>query len=278
MAASTMPHFVPLKPEWVDEACRLSSQAGWNQTEADWLRLTKVAGAVVRVLWADNAIRASYSVMSFGDVAWIGMILVDEAMRGQGLGRASFSSALEAAKSARLCGLDATDMGKPLYAKFGFKPVAATSRWVRSPQFDSASSKAEHSTMLREISDLDLRASGVDRSGLLRALYDEGADFFTVLNGKEISGYGVLRAGRTARHFGPVVALREEDFGELLDAACQHCRGEAVQCDFIRNSAESALLQRGFEPKRMLTRMMRPQAEEILQSPLTWCAVGFEFG
>lgn len=123
--------FQPLCERWIASACRLSTRAGWNQNEEDWRRLVRVAPAGVKV-WIDaGEVRASYSVVTYGrESAWIGMVLVDPDYRGKGLGKAAFLGALEEARASKaaVIGLDATDLGEPIYRKFGFKATLPLSR------------------------------------------------------------------------------------------------------------------------------------------------------
>ena len=123
--------FEPLREEWIPSAFRLSIQAGWNQTEGDWLRLMNLPSGGVRV-WRDQGeVRASYSLSGYGNIAWIGMILVDEAYRGAGLGKASFRAALDQSQLLGFAtlGLDATSLGEPIYAREGFQTIRPIVRW-----------------------------------------------------------------------------------------------------------------------------------------------------
>jgi len=78
-----------LTPADIPAALRLSTQAGWNQLEADWRRLIGLwpdgcfAGRVDGHLVA-TATLATYRPST----AWVGMVLVDESQRGQGYGGA----------------------------------------------------------------------------------------------------------------------------------------------------------------------------------------------
>ena len=102
---------------------RLKEIAGWNQTARDWERfLRRVRKAVSwrrpRGRWSEPLRRLLYEHR----FAWIGMVLVDPASRGQGMGTKLLVKAIEHLDT---CGipsikLDATPQGKPLYEKLGF--------------------------------------------------------------------------------------------------------------------------------------------------------------
>ncbi len=267
--------FQPLTAEWVGSAQRLSTQAGWNQSEEDWRRLARLQPEAVRV-WVDaGEVRASYSVVAYGGaVAWVGMILVDTAYRGGGLGKATFHAALEsaAALGAPVLGLDATDLGEPIYRKFGFETIAPTVRWCGvlapgTPGLPVATGWAE------TLPELDRAACGVDRAALLADLAQHGG---TVL--RTGSAYAFLRPGREAWQLGPVVAGEEAELSALLYAAAAKTGGAPVLFDSLLPQSAPLLEAHGLRPLRHLKRMTRPAAPGSLYGPLVHAGAGFEWG
>ena len=117
----------------LDGALRLSTQAGWNQVAADWRRLLDLSTSGCLAGRLDGSLVATATVASFGAAAhWIGMVLVDEAMRGKGLGSTMFARIIARARErgGDAVGLDATDLGRPVYLKQGFTDVAPIDRWT----------------------------------------------------------------------------------------------------------------------------------------------------
>src|SRR5262249_52031940 len=116
-AADTEPWLIePLEPADAAGLCCLSVAAGWNQLAADWrLMLTLGRGYGVRAV--DRAWIASALVLPLGPtVCWLSMVLVTQPMRGQGLGtRLLRRSIEEVAASGAAAGLDATELGRPIY-------------------------------------------------------------------------------------------------------------------------------------------------------------------
>src|SRR5436305_115010 len=74
---------------------RLCRQAGWNQLEADWQRFFALQPDGGFVAEWDGAAVGTTFVFLFGRVAWIAMVLVEERLRGQGIGRALMTHALD---------------------------------------------------------------------------------------------------------------------------------------------------------------------------------------
>src|SRR5260370_7858392 len=73
---------------------RLSLQAGWNQTEADWRRCLDLQPDGGFVAEWDGTPAGTTTICIFGDVAWVAMLLVDERLRGRGIGMALIRQAL----------------------------------------------------------------------------------------------------------------------------------------------------------------------------------------
>src|SRR5688572_17106434 len=113
----------PLQEADLPGALRLSTQAGWNQIDADWRRLialwpdTCLAGRV------DDQFVATATLATYGDVGWVGMVLVDESHRRRGFGGQMLDAILDLgrARDVRVFGLDATDAGRPVYLRRGFE-------------------------------------------------------------------------------------------------------------------------------------------------------------
>src|SRR5271166_6332252 len=66
---------------------RLKQQNGWNQLEADWVRALDLQPDGCFVAELDGTPVGTVTTCIFGAVAWIAMMLVEETMRGRGLGK-----------------------------------------------------------------------------------------------------------------------------------------------------------------------------------------------
>ena len=272
-----------LTPDDVSAALRLSTQAGWNQLEADWLRVMKLwPDGCFAIRDDDGAVIATSTRASYGGVGWIGMVLVDEPRRGKGLGRAILGAAVAAGKNLETIGLDATDLGMPVYLKHGFAAQMTIDRWggsVNRPCQSSARLAVEADWPA--ILDLDRRATGVERGGLLRALAGEpGVRLRVIEEYERLSGFGFARPGRVAGHIGPVVAKSAEVAAELTCALCNEQRVFIDVPATPTNAAFTAWLeQSSLSVLRGLTRMARPAREEpLLAGPRAFATAALELG
>ncbi|WP_228121818.1 GNAT family N-acetyltransferase [Variovorax paradoxus] len=229
----------------------LVAASGWNQTAHDW-RLFERLGTVHGVRDGEGQLIASGAVLPMEGVAWISMILVMPAARGQGLGRAVFARCLDTVKAAGLVAmLDATPQGEPLYASFGFTPLWRLTRWQRESAPATASLSADKPT-LDNLAALDAQALGFERPAVLADLLGRD-DSRCVRNGL---GFGLVRAGRTAHHIGPLLSSDEAVASALLTQAARGIDGRiCIDVPDDRKAMTAALCAAGFTPQRSFTRM-----------------------
>ena len=205
-----------LTPAVVDAVLPLSREAGWNQVAADWyFMLTHGRGIGVR--GSDGHWIASALVLPLGvRVAWISMVLVTARERQRGIGRALLRGCFDDADAhGALAGLDATELGRPVYLRHGFHDCYALRRW-RVPGWAAAPCAAPKGIQLRVMRATDMAAlqvfdrarSGFDRVQVLAELASRKPAMATIAETDDgtICGYALARDGRLATQIGPVAA------------------------------------------------------------------------
>ncbi|HMD85633.1 MAG TPA: GNAT family N-acetyltransferase [Terriglobia bacterium] len=262
---------------------RLKEIAGWNQTCGDWERFLDASPQGCFVAETDGGVVGSAATISYeGRFAWIGMVLVDPARRGQGIGTELLVKAIEYLDG---CGipsmkLDATPQGKPIYEKLGFVSEYEIERWhlQRAP---APGATVGTSSVTHEMLDQDREIFGADRSVLLRSIALEHPAFVlqTLCQGK-LTGYSFGRRGELADHLGPWVAQEESSARRLLDEFLLRARRERVFVDGMKNIpwAMKLLRERGFQYSRSLTRMCRGRNDFPGRPELQGAILGPEFG
>lgn len=196
----------------------LSVEAGWNQTVADWRFMLGVGeGFGVRDSsgrWAGSAIALPLGPA----LSWLCMVLVARRRRRRGIGTRLLQTSIDAVRSrGAVAGLDATELGRPVYLPLGFRDLLPISRWrldrVVAPE------PASPGCMIRRLQARDLPAviafdeprSAMRRGHVLRYLFASAPDLaFIAENDGRLVGYGLGRPGRVAAQIGPVVADDEE--------------------------------------------------------------------
>src|SRR3954471_6892507 len=115
---------VQLGAEAAREGLALSSEAHWNQNEADW-RFFLTEGTVFGIRDGDGRLVGTAALLPYSHGnAWISMVLVAESWRRRGLATKLVDACLERAAAQGLTPwLDATPAGATVYGPLGFKPV-----------------------------------------------------------------------------------------------------------------------------------------------------------
>ena len=197
----------------------LSTEAHWNQNEADW-RFFLTQGTVFGVRDHGGRLVATAALLPYtSGNAWISMVLVTASWRRRGLATKLVDSCLEAAARQRLTTwLDATPEGAAVYGPLGFTPTLQL-QLQRLRLTQTASSKT---TALQSISTSDLHefiardagAMGFERGALLAELGERpGSQLLS-----SGSAVALVRDGRTARHIGPLFANNSKQALALVDA------------------------------------------------------------
>jgi GNAT superfamily N-acetyltransferase len=265
---------------------RLKEQAGWNQTEADWRRCLDLQpdGCFV-ALW-DGAPVGTAAACVFGAIAWVAMVLVDAAFRGRGVGRALLDHTLAFldGRGVPTVRLDATPLGRPLYAKLGFVEEYTLARYEGVPASSACAGEdgpvvpagTEH---LEDVLRLDRDVTGTDRQALLRRLFAERpGDWRVAVEGGEVVGYSARRAGSRAWQIGPILGTPAAG-PELLADAWHRLAGQPVFVDVpLTNSVAVAAAEGlGLVVQRPLFRMCRgPRPAECIER--LWASFGPEKG
>lgn len=263
---------------------RLKSQARWNQTEADWRRVLELQPDGCFVAELDGQGVGTTCVSVFGEIGWISMVLVEESVRGHGVGKRAMEHALEyldrtGVPTARL---DATPLGRPLYERLGFVVEYELARWTGVAQGEELHPNIRllNDLPIEMVVSLDRDATGTDRRRLLERLYQERPDAMHVfLDCGQLIGYRWLRRGSQFTQIGPAVAREASAGCALLDAAMVSCQGQPVAIDLpVDNQAAVAWAQaRGLTIQRQLTRMSRGRSVHDRPEQL-WGSFGPEKG
>lgn len=222
--------FETMTQDHLDGAVVLSQQAGWPHRREDWAFVLALSNGVV-ALEDGRVVGTAMSTPLGDDVATVNMVIVDEAMRGRGLGRKLMQAALDAADG-RTCLLVATQDGLPLYEKLGFvangeiiqhQGLAAK---IDAPDNISWADSDDFSRLI----EMDRTATGHNRSNIMQLL-NESAQFAVVRKDDEVEAFAGIRAFGRGLVIGPVVAKNGDDARTLIDFLLSKHTGEFVRVD-----------------------------------------------
>jgi GNAT superfamily N-acetyltransferase len=181
----------------------LSTEARWNQNEADW-RFFLSKGAVFGARDGNGGLVATSALLPYTERdAWISMVLVTQNWRRRGLATRLVDTCLNTAnKLALTTWLDATPEGAKVYGPLGFTPTLQLRRLRLQHTPAVASGPALRAGHLTEFITCDIGAMGFSRRALLGALAARPGSRL-LSNGDAMA---LIRDGRTARHLGPLFA------------------------------------------------------------------------
>jgi hypothetical protein len=194
----------------------LSRQENWPHRPQDWqMALQLSSGAVA--LDDQGRVTGTILVTPYGaDCAMINMVIVDQNVRGKGLGRRLMEQAFALAED-RPLRLVATADGMPLYQKLGFAPSGTILQHQGSVAQLGAPDGVEAASTddLPEIKALDRDAYGADREALIDALAERG-QFAVIRNKGAIDAYAAIRPFGRGEVIGPVIAGSAEEAKTLI--------------------------------------------------------------
>ncbi|MGO8184908.1 GNAT family N-acetyltransferase [Rhizobium leguminosarum] len=226
---------VPFGPDHLEAAVALSRQAGWPHRTEDWQLALALSDGMVAV--EDGKVVGTVLVTPYkGDCATINMVIVDETMRGRGLGRKLMDAALLTAGD-RPLRLVATTAGLPLYQKLGFHETGTVLQHQGHAGEIAAPAETEAATDLDGIAALDRLAFGADREGLLSYFAGIGA-FAVIRRDGHLSGFACLRPFGRGEVIGPVVAADLGQARKLIEHFIARRPGRFLRVD---TTAETGL-------------------------------------
>ena len=258
----------------LQEAYGLSTTAGWNQRVDGWRMLLALAPDGSFAAADEGRVVGTAIGIDYGTFGWIAMMLVEPGYRGRGLGRRLLEAALEAIAPGRPVRLDATPMGRPLYAQYGFADEAVLTRGVadcdavrrclRDDPAPAPTTSPLDPAILPRVLAADRDVFGADRSRVLAWLFADAPQYaWTAHDTDAPSGYCFGRGGRLFDQIGPIAACGGESARALVRAAAAASTAASLVVDaYEGNEAFTAWLHAiGFRGERPLYRMCRPGDE-----------------
>lgn len=255
-----------MRSEDLEAAMDLKNAEGWNQTLSDWELFIKNSPESCLVATHQNKVIGTVTGINYENkVAWIGMMLVNQTYRGQGISKKLMAAVIQTLGTAASIKLDATPAGYPVYEKIGFKQEYALIR-MTTDTFISSSIDDENSGNVTpltsenifEIFPIDKQAFGADRKLVLMHAQRQQPDLACMYkeDGK-VKGFLLARSGTRYMHIGPLVAKEGRVAQILLNFACRQKSNKPLVLDvpFFNSDWVSWLESCSFKKQRDLFRM-----------------------
>ena len=245
---------IKLGPDDAMSGLALSTEAHWNQNEADW-RYFLGGGIVFGARDLGGHLVASAALLPYpSGNAWISMVLVTATWRRRGLASRLLDACLDAAAKRGLTPwLDATPAGATVYGPLGFRPALELRRLRLENASNAGATSTPPSGQITELMTCDISAMGFDRRDLLRELAGRPRSKITS-NGDAMA---LVRDGRTARHIGPLFTDTPDRALALVEEIVRSERGPllidavAAQDAFLKGlTAGGWIIERPFQRMR----------------------------
>jgi GNAT superfamily N-acetyltransferase len=255
----------------------LSTEAHWNQNEADW-RFFLSQGTVFGVRDNDGHLVASAALLPFSSGnAWISMVLVTQSRQRRGLATRLVDACLAAAvRQGLTTWLDATPAGATVYGPLGFRPTVQLRR-LRLEHAMSTKAEAPPSlsaTGIEQFTARDRIAMGFDRAHLLTELIGRPGSRL-LSNGDALA---LVRDGRKARHIGPLLAGSPERALALVNEIVRSENGPLlIDAVYEQEPFLNGLTGSGWKIERPFQRM-RFGGAVALPAELPFAVAGPEYG
>jgi GNAT superfamily N-acetyltransferase len=251
----------------------LSTEAGWNQNEADW-RFFLSKGIVFGVRDGIRLVATAALLPYSAGNAWISMVLVTADYRRRGIATKLVDACLDVAKRRGLTTwLDATPAGASVYGPLGFIPTLQLRRLRLAKPREAKATEQLSAGDLEALIARDASAMGFDRSTLLSE--------FAARSGSCVASCGqamaLIRDGRAARHIAPLLADRTDQALTLIDAIVSSETGPWL-IDVVHSQDKflDGLVRSGWSIERPFQRMRFGRT--MLSAELPFAVAGPEFG
>lgn len=213
----------------------LSASVGWDYDENE-IGTVLSSGEIFGHKNAEGKIVSSAAIIPYDtSLASIGMVIVNKNYRGMGLGKETTKKCIESVSKDTVIILIATEEGKPIYEKIGFKTVdyvhkylCDNSKTLSKPLNNSDVIIEEFSgDDINEILTLDEGAFGEKRSLFLMNRIRQSEKCLVVKdNNGKIVGYGLSILGPINLILGPIVAPNFQTASLLIDKLSSKHQGK----------------------------------------------------
>lgn len=280
-----MIHYRTMQPADIGTGLALCRAARWNQLQRDWELFLQLSPNGCRVAVNEERLIGTVSTMRYQDhFSWIGMVLVDVALRRQGIGSQLLGESLAVLRDEETIKLDATPAGREVYLKLGFIDEYGLSRMetvVSGQGLMESSARLLTAADWPAILEWDANVFGADRHTILEWLQKGAPEYAWVVEAQgQMTGYCFGRHGHAFEQLGPIIANDLSTAQHLVSACLREQMGSSFILDALHhNPAWLAWLEGiGFTEQRPFIRMYRGSNRYPGLPTKQFAILGPEFG
>lgn len=223
----------------LEDALRLSQRLGWPHRREDWAHMLEVGQGIALRSDSGRLVGTGFCT-DHATMATLGLIIVDDAWQGRGLGR-EIMTHLMALAGARPIALVATAAGAPLYRKLGFEPCNRVCQYQGIVEPTPAPSMPH----LRPVRPSDSAALlALVPGNPVHALAVREATRGVVLDVEgRIGGCALWRDFGRGQYIGPILAESATVARALVQALLAGQQGHFVRLDLVDPEPDDGWLQ-----------------------------------
>ncbi len=212
----------------------LSTSVGWDYDEHE-IGTVLSSGKIFGHKNAQGKIVSCAAIIPYDNsIASVGMVIVNKAYRGLGLGKKATQKCLDSVSADIKVMLIATEEGKLLYQNMGFTTVNYVHKYLCN-SYKITDDKNKPNTTIEKYSekdfagivDLDEAAFGDSRRCFLTNRIKQSRECLVVKDRKaNITGYGISILGPVNLIIGPIVAPNDQTAALILDRLASDYQGK----------------------------------------------------
>jgi len=252
-----------MKKENLDFFMHLMDMVGWGMTPKDYDRIISFSPEGCFIASQDGRDLGMVASVNYGDIAWIGNLVVLPETRGMGIGANLMEHCMNylASTGTKAIRLDGVQPAISLYHRLGFKDEYWSLRYLgvaeKHPETSCLTMREED---IELVSELDLSVFKAPRREILEYVYMLFPDLcFTAWNNDELVGYIMAKDAKGQVKIGPWIAKKgyEEVAESLLYSVMNQRIGESlwVGVPEANKSSVQILEKNGFQPLPSSLRM-----------------------
>ncbi|KQN63511.1 MULTISPECIES: GNAT family N-acetyltransferase [unclassified Erwinia] len=234
--------FIPLRDAHLDAAFALTQKLQWPHRPGDWQQALLLGEGIAAV--ENGELIGTLITWRWGvDYSTLGLVIVDDAQQGRGIGKQLMLAGLETLAGSNIR-LHATEAGKGLYEKLGFVatghveqhqcrllPAVAAPACAAHQQIRSA--RQQDATLLTA---LDRQATGQQRPRLIANLLESAERILVLEEQGAAAGFACLRRFGHGYAIGPVTARTPAAAKLLIGQLLSTLGGQFVRIDTDREA------------------------------------------
>lgn len=242
---------------------QLMDMVGWGMTVEDYERMLHLSPDCLFLASIDGVDLGMVAATNYGELAWIGNLVVLPETRGKGIGAALMNKTIGylSEKGVESIRLDGVQLAVPLYRRLGFKDEYWSLRYTGvATQHDAPETHPMMLDNLDEVIDFDTMVFNASRRDAIQYNYNRYPNLaFTAWGENGLIGYIMAKRGKTNIKIGPWVCKpgNPEIAEGLLRSVMNQVVGEDMWVGIPEENLDGVriLEKNGFEPLPSSLRM-----------------------